>query len=79
MTRYEATALTTLLDATVGITRIILGSATMSVRAMPGSSLKFVGIGEKVEDLKLFYPDYMVRQILSMNNIVPLVKKTPSR
>lgn len=54
------------------------GGAAMSIRAVTGKPIKFVGIGEKVETLDEFYPDRMASRILGMGDIVTLVEKAQS-
>ena len=51
------------------------GGAALSVRAVTGQPIKFVGTGEKIEDLESFHPDRMASRILGMGDIVSLVEK----
>jgi len=51
------------------------GGAAMSVKAITGRPIKFVGVGEKVEDFEEFHPDRMAGRILGMGDIVSLVEK----
>ncbi len=51
------------------------GGAALSVKAVTKKPIKFVGIGEKIEDLDEFYPDRMAGRILGMGDIVTLVEK----
>ena len=51
------------------------GGAAMSVKAITGKPIKFVGVGEKVEDFEEFHPDRMASRILGMGDIVTLVEK----
>jgi len=51
------------------------GGAAMSVKAITGKPIKFVGVGEKVEDFEEFHPDRMASRILGMGDIVSLVEK----
>jgi signal recognition particle subunit SRP54 len=51
------------------------GGAALSVTAVTGAPVKFVCVGEKVEDLEQFYPDRMAGRILGMGDIVSLVEK----
>lgn len=55
------------------------GGAALSVRAVTGKPIKFVGIGEKVEDLELFYPDRMASRILGMGDMLSLIEKAQSQ
>jgi len=51
------------------------GGAALSVRKVTGKPIKFVGMGEKVDDLEPFYPDRMANRILGMGDILSLVDK----
>jgi signal recognition particle subunit SRP54 len=51
------------------------GGAALSIRAVTGRQVKFVGVGEKIEDLEEFHPDRMAQRILGMGDIVTLVEK----
>jgi signal recognition particle subunit SRP54 len=51
------------------------GGAAMSIRAVTGKPLKFVGTGEKPEALEPFHPDRLARRILGMGDVVGLVEK----
>lgn len=83
MTGQEAASLTASFDNAVGITGAILtkldgdsrGGAAVSVRGVSGKPIKFVGTGEKVQDLEPFYPDRMASRILGMGDVVSLVEK----
>lgn len=54
------------------------GGAVMSMAAITGKSVKFVGIGEKIDNFESFYPDRMATRILGMGDIVSLVEKAQS-
>lgn len=83
MTGQEAASLTAAFDSAVGLTGAILtkldgdsrGGAAVSVRGVSGRPIKFVGTGEKTEDLEPFYPDRMAKRILGMGDVVSLVEK----
>ena len=83
MTGQEAASLTAAFDTAVGLTGAILtkmdgdsrGGAAVSVRGVSGKPIKFVGVGEKTEDLEPFYPDRMASRILGMGDVVSLVEK----
>jgi len=83
MTGQEAAKLTASFDEAVGISGAILtkldgdsrGGAAVSVRGVSGKPIKFVGTGEKVQDLEPFYPDRMASRILGMGDVVSLVEK----
>ncbi|MCP4378160.1 MAG: signal recognition particle protein [bacterium] len=51
------------------------GGAALSVKAVTGKPIKFIGVGEKLEDLEEFHPDRMAGRILGMGDIVSLVEK----
>ncbi len=51
------------------------GGAALSVKAVTGKPIKFVGVGEKLEKLEEFYPDRMASRILGMGDVVSLVEK----
>ncbi|MYF90856.1 MAG: signal recognition particle protein, partial [Gemmatimonadetes bacterium] len=51
------------------------GGAALSIRSVTGRPIKFVGTGEKIEDLESFHPDRMASRILGMGDIVSLVEK----
>jgi len=67
----------------LGITGVILtkldgdarGGAALSIRKVTGCPIKFVGVGEKVENFEIFHPDRMASRILGMGDIVSLVEK----
>ena len=51
------------------------GGAAMSIRAVTGKPIKFVGEGEKMEDLDVFHPDRMASRILGMGDMMTLIEK----
>src|SRR5204863_5740897 len=51
------------------------GGAALSVRAVTGKPIRFVGVGEKTEALEPFFPDRMASRILGMGDVVSLVEK----
>ncbi len=51
------------------------GGAAISIRAVVNKPIKFVGVGEKLDALEVFYPDRMATRILGMGDIVTLVEK----
>ena len=51
------------------------GGAALSIRQVVEKPIKFISIGEKVDDLDLFYPDRMAQRILGMGDIVSFVEK----
>lgn len=70
-------------DEAVSIDGVILtkldgdsrGGAALSVRAVTGKPIKFVGMGEKIDDLEVFYPDRMASRILGMGDVLTLIEK----
>lgn len=70
-------------DDKLDITGVILtkldgdtrGGAAMSIRAVTGKPIKFVGEGEKMEDLDVFHPDRMASRILGMGDMMTLIEK----
>jgi signal recognition particle subunit SRP54 len=83
MTGQEAANVTLAFHEQIGITGAILtkldgdtrGGAALSVRAVSGQPIKFVGVGEKVEALQPFYPDRMASRILGMGDVLTLVER----
>jgi len=51
------------------------GGAALSIRKVTGCPVKFVGVGEKLDELEVFHPDRMASRILGMGDIVSLVEK----
>ena len=51
------------------------GGGAISIRYMTGVPIKFIGTGEKLENIDLFYPDRMADRILGMGDVVSLVEK----
>jgi len=83
MTGQDAVNVAKSFDDTLGISGVILtkldgdtrGGAALSVRAVTGKPIKFVGMGEKLEDLEPFYPDRMASRILGMGDVLTLIDK----
>src|SRR6185503_20741615 len=51
------------------------GGAALSMRAVTGAPIKFLGVGEKLDALEAFHPDRVARRILDMGDVVSLVEK----
>jgi signal recognition particle subunit SRP54 len=51
------------------------GGAALSVRAVTGKPIKFVGVGEKLDALEAFHPDRMAQRILGMGDVVSLIER----
>jgi len=81
-TGQAAVSVATHFDEAVGLTGIILtkldgdarGGAALSMRAVTGKPIKYIGEGEKLEDLAEFHPDRMAGRILDMGDIVSMVE-----
>lgn len=82
----EAATISKEFNEKVGITGVILtkfdsdtrGGAALSIASVVGSPIKFVGNGEKKEDLDVFYPERTASRILGMGDVVSLVEKAES-
>jgi signal recognition particle subunit SRP54 len=78
----EAVSVATEFNHALAVTGIILtkmdgdarGGAALSMRRVTGKPIKFVGIGEKLEDLEAFHPDRMANRILGMGDVLSLVE-----
>ncbi|KAF8707265.1 hypothetical protein HU200_030273 [Digitaria exilis] len=83
MTGQEAAGLVSSFNDEIGITGAILtkldgdsrGGAALSVKEVSGKPIKFVGQGERMEDLEPFYPDRMAQRILGMGDVLSFVEK----
>ena len=86
MTGQDAVNVAKSFDETLGIDGTILtkldgdtrGGAALSVRAVTGKPIKFVGTGEKLDNLEPFYPDRMASRILGMGDVLTLIEKAQS-
>ncbi len=73
-------------NETVGIDGVIItkmdgdtrGGSALSVKAVTGKPIKFVGVGEKLDDLESFHPDRMASRILGMGDVMSLIEKAQS-
>jgi signal recognition particle subunit SRP54 len=83
MTGQDAVNIAQTFEEKIGLDGVFLtkmdgdarGGAALSVRAVTGKPIKFVGIGEKLDQLEMFYPDRMASRILGMGDVVSLVEK----
>ncbi len=83
MTGQDAVNAAESFNKKVGLSGVILtkldgdtrGGAALSVRAVTGCPIKFIGVGEKVEALEPFYPDRMASRILGMGDVLSLIEK----
>lgn len=82
-TGQQAVAVAKTFNEAIGITGLIMtkldgdarGGALLSMRQVTGCPVKFLGVGEKVEQLEVFHPDRMAQRILGMGDVVSLVEK----
>ena len=83
MTGQEAVNVSETFNEKIGIDGVILskmdgdarGGAALSVKAVTGKPILFVGMGEKLDDLDQFYPDRMASRILGMGDVLSLIEK----
>ncbi len=83
MTGQDAVNSAAAFHRAVGLTGVILtkldgdarGGAALSIRAVTGAPIKFVGVGERPEALEPFYPDRIASRILGMGDILSLVER----
>ena len=83
MTGQDAVNVAETFSRDIGIDGVILtkldgdarGGAALSVRAVTGKPIKFVGTGEKIEDFEPFHPERMASRILDMGDVVTLVER----
>ena len=83
MTGQEAVNVADTFNKEIGLTGIILskmdgdarGGAALSVKAVTQKPIKFVGTGEKLEDLDEFHPDRLVSRILGMGDVLTLIER----
>ncbi len=83
MTGQDAVNVAKEFDEKVGIDGVILskmdgdtrGGAALSIKAVTGKPILYVGMGEKLSDLEQFYPDRMASRILGMGDVLTLIEK----
>ena len=83
MTGQDAVTVAETFNARLSITGVILtkldgdtrGGACLSIKAVTGKPIKFIGVGEKLTDLEPFYPDRMASRILGMGDVLSLIEK----
>ena len=83
MTGQDAVNVAKEFDEKVGISGVVLskmdgdtrGGAALSVKAVTGKPILYVGMGEKLSDLEQFYPDRMAGRILGMGDVLSLIDK----
>jgi signal recognition particle subunit SRP54 len=83
MTGQDAVRAAQEFNDSVGLTGLILtkmdgdarGGAALSIQAVTGVPIKFIGVGEKADALEPFYPDRLASRILGMGDMVTLIEK----
>ena len=83
MTGQDAVNAAGAFDEALGIDGVVLtkldgdarGGAALSVRSVTNKPIKYIGMGEKMEDLEPFYPDRMASRILGMGDVLSLIDK----
>ena len=86
MTGQDAVNVAGTFDEKIGIDGVILtkmdgdtrGGAALSIRAVTGKPILYVGMGEKLTDLEPFYPERMASRILGMGDVMSLIEKAQS-
>lgn len=87
MTGQDAVNVASNFEEKIGIDGVILtkldgdtrGGAALSIRAVTGKPILYVGMGEKLSDLEQFYPDRMASRILGMGDILTLIEKAEAQ
>ena len=87
MTGQEAVNVAKTFDELLEINGVILtkldgdtrGGAALSIRAVTGKPIKFVGVGEKLDNLEVFHPDRMASRILGMGDVLTLTEDAQSK
>ena len=83
MTGQDAVNAATAFDQALGIDGVMLtkldgdarGGAALSIKAVTGKPIKFVGTGEKLDQIEVFHPDRMASRILGMGDMLSLIEK----
>ena len=83
MTGQDAVTVSESFNEQLGINGVILtkldgdtrGGAALSVKTVTGKPIKFVGTGEKMNDIEVFHPDRMAQRILGMGDVLTLIEK----
>ena len=87
MTSQDAVNVAASFNEKVGIDGVILtkldgdtrGGAALSIKAVTGKPILYVGMGEKLSDLEQFYPDRMASRILGMGDVLTLIEKAEAQ
>ncbi len=83
MTGQVAVDVASTFNQRLGVTGVVLtkldgdtrGGACLSIKAVTGRPIKFIGVGEKLGDLEPFYPDRMASRILGMGDVLSIIEK----
>ena len=83
MTGQDAVNVAKNFDETVGVTGVVLtkldgdtrGGAALSIRAVTGKPIKFIGVGERMDALEAFHPERMASRILGMGDVMSLIER----
>ena len=83
MTGQDAVTVAESFNERLGLTGVVLtkmdgdarGGAALSIRAVTGAPVKFVGMGEKLSEMEVFHPDRIAGRILGMGDVLTLVEK----
>ena len=83
MTGQDAVNVAKNFNETLEVTGVVLtkldgdtrGGAALSVRKVTGRPIKFIGVGEKLDDIEMFHPDRMASRILGMGDMLTLIEK----
>ena len=83
MTGQDSVNVATSFNEKLGLDGIIItkldgdtrGGAALSIRSVTNKPIKFIGMGEKMDDLEVFHPDRMVSRILGMGDVLTLIEK----
>jgi signal recognition particle subunit SRP54 len=86
MTGQSACDIAKTFDEKIGVTGVVLtkfdsdtrGGAALSLKTVTGKPIKFIGMGEKMENLEVFHPERIASRILGMGDVVSLVEKAQS-
>lgn len=87
MTGQDAVNVADSFNELLGITGVVLtkldgdtrGGAALSIKAVTGAPIKFVGLGEKLDALEPFHPERMASRILGMGDVLTLIEKAESQ
>ena len=87
MVGQDAVNIAKTFNETLEITGVILtkldgdtrGGAALSVKAVTGKPIKYIGTGEKIDDLEEFHPDRMASRILGMGDVLSLIEKAEAQ